>query len=239
MCRIVDADIEPPHPDGSFTSLADTANADRKGKKPVTSVPESSIGKERREADAALRMYDLASLTVANFLRAPLGHPAVGNLPICDPPLNIGQVSIRSAEEGPENSSSRCPGDGAPPIFDNSGILPATSNADPFGYMDTTPATTSSSSFTMPSRNSSLLSNLPAWQPIPQTHTSDRPPLNNPLHSSQLPLRVEVEPMYPHAFVTFGAGMRQKEIDTFTAEHKLEACYLTGHGDGIPYHVPL
>ena len=92
---------------------------------------------------------------------------------------------------------------------------------------------------TMPSRNSSLLSNLPAWQPIPQTHTSGRPPLNNPLHSSQLPLRVEVEPMYPHAFVTFGAGMRQKEIDTFTAEHKLEACYLTGHGDGIPYHVPL
>jgi hypothetical protein len=238
MCRIVDADIEPPHPDGSFTSLADIAYADRKGKKPVTSVPESTVGKERREADAALRMYDLASLTVANFLHAPLGHPD-GSLPIRGLPPNIEQTSIHSATEGPENRSSHGPGSDAPLSSDNSGTLPATSNADPFGYMDTTPATTSSSSFTMPSRNSLLLSNLPAWQQISQMHTSGRPPLNNPLHSSQLALRVEVEPMYPHAFVTFGAGMRQKEIDTFTAEHKLEARYLTGHGDGIPYHIPL
>jgi len=33
--------------------------------------------------------------------------------------------------------------------------------------------------------------------------------------------------------------MRQKEVDTFTAKNKLEATYLTGNGDGIPYHVPL
>ena len=55
----------------------------------------------------------------------------------------------------------------------------------------------------------------------------------------QMQIPVQAEPVHPHAYVTFGAGMRQKEIDIFTAQHKLEARYLTGDGDGIPYHVPL
>jgi hypothetical protein len=62
-----------------------------------------------------------------------------------------------------------------------------------------------------------------------------------------LDMQAQAEPVHPHAFVTFGAGMRQKEIDTFTAQHKLEANYASGaathagegDGDGIPYHVPL
>ena len=52
-------------------------------------------------------------------------------------------------------------------------------------------------------------------------------------------MSAHAEPLYTHAYVTFGAGMRQKEIDTFTAIEKLEARYITGRGDGIPYHVPL
>ncbi|TFK22570.1 hypothetical protein FA15DRAFT_513416 [Coprinopsis marcescibilis] len=59
------------------------------------------------------------------------------------------------------------------------------------------------------------------------------------LFGGQLSVPVQAEAIYPHAFVTFGAGMRQKEIDTFTAKNKLEARYITGHGDGIPYHVPF
>ena len=55
----------------------------------------------------------------------------------------------------------------------------------------------------------------------------------------QAAVPVHAEPIHPHAFVTFGAGMRQKEIDTFTAKEKLEARYISGSGDGIPYHVPL
>ena len=55
----------------------------------------------------------------------------------------------------------------------------------------------------------------------------------------QMQMLTQAEPIHPYAFVTFGAGMRQKEIDIFTAQHKLEARYLTGNGDGIPYHVPL
>ncbi|KAH6914077.1 hypothetical protein BKA70DRAFT_1260374 [Coprinopsis sp. MPI-PUGE-AT-0042] len=49
----------------------------------------------------------------------------------------------------------------------------------------------------------------------------------------------QAEAIYPHVFVTFGAGMRQKEIDNYTAAQKVEARYITGHGDGIPYHVPF
>jgi hypothetical protein len=55
----------------------------------------------------------------------------------------------------------------------------------------------------------------------------------------QIQIPAQAEPIHPHAYVTFGAGMRQKEIDIFTAQHKLEARYITGDGDGIPYHVPL
>ncbi|OBZ69704.1 hypothetical protein A0H81_10189 [Grifola frondosa] len=45
----------------------------------------------------------------------------------------------------------------------------------------------------------------------------------------------------PHAYVTLGAGMRQKEVDTYTAEHPLEGISgVTGdRQDGvIPYHLP-
>jgi hypothetical protein len=54
-----------------------------------------------------------------------------------------------------------------------------------------------------------------------------------------LNLASQAEPIYPNVYVTFGAGMRQKEIDTFTANHQLEARSLAGPNTTIPYHVPL
>ena len=47
------------------------------------------------------------------------------------------------------------------------------------------------------------------------------------------------EPIHKHAYVTFGAGMRQKEIDQYTAQNPLEGTSLTGEATHIPYHVPL
>jgi FAD/FMN-containing dehydrogenase len=47
------------------------------------------------------------------------------------------------------------------------------------------------------------------------------------------------EPIHPHAYVTFGAGMRQKEIDRYTAANPLEATSLSGMPTFVPYHVPL
>ena len=107
-------------------------------------------------------------------------------------------------------------------------------NADPFGYMNSSPAPCASYSVGEPPR-SLLLSNA-SIRPFIHNYTLDGLQ-SHPLVNSSLP--PQVEPIYPHAFVTFGAGMRQKEIDTFTAKHKLEARYTSGHGDGIPYHVPL
>lgn len=49
------------------------------------------------------------------------------------------------------------------------------------------------------------------------------------------------EPIHSHAYVTFGAGMRQKEVDLYTAEHPLEGISRVtgGREEGlVPYHVP-
>jgi hypothetical protein len=50
----------------------------------------------------------------------------------------------------------------------------------------------------------------------------------------------QVEPSHSHVYVTFGAGMRQKEIDTYTAKNPIEVRHASGNGSStIPYHVPL
>ncbi len=49
------------------------------------------------------------------------------------------------------------------------------------------------------------------------------------------------EPVHTHAYVTFGAGMRQKEVDLYTAEHPLEGISrVTGMREEglVPYHIP-
>ncbi|KAJ8489048.1 hypothetical protein ONZ51_g3158 [Trametes cubensis] len=49
-------------------------------------------------------------------------------------------------------------------------------------------------------------------------------------------------PVHPHAYVTFGAGMRQKEIDQYTADHPFEGTNtVTGSKEdaAVPYHVPM
>ena len=56
------------------------------------------------------------------------------------------------------------------------------------------------------------------------------PPLNH---------RPQPEPRYPHVYVTFGAGVLQKEIDMHTADNPVEAKESAGGMvEFIPYHVP-
>lgn len=51
--------------------------------------------------------------------------------------------------------------------------------------------------------------------------------------------RSQSEPRYPHAYVTFGAGVLQKEIDMYTADNPVEAKESANGTVGlIPYHVP-
>lgn len=83
-------------------------------------------------------------------------------------------------------------------------------NADPFGYIDTPPVHEQSSDIN------------PALPP-----------------SQALQYVSAVEPLHPHVYVTFGSGMRQKEVDMYTASHPVEARSLTGARTTSPYHVPL
>ncbi|KAF9649484.1 hypothetical protein BDM02DRAFT_3113707 [Thelephora ganbajun] len=63
------------------------------------------------------------------------------------------------------------------------------------------------------------------------------PPMN--WENSPLDHRPHAEPRYPHVYVTFGAGVLQKEIDMHTADNPLEAKEsANGTVELIPYHVP-
>lgn len=46
-------------------------------------------------------------------------------------------------------------------------------------------------------------------------------------------------PVYPHAYVTFGAGVNQKEIDLYTDSNKLPAKGPDGSLCNLAYHIPL
>jgi hypothetical protein len=107
--------------------------------------------------------------------------------------------------------------------------------ADPFGYLS--PSAISSSSIPPPTvmQSAPPASMFRSWGAIANmAPTATQMQMN-------VDMQAQAEPVHPHAFVTFGAGMRQKEIDTYTAQHKLEARYASGdaEADGIPYHVPL
>ncbi|KAF8171880.1 hypothetical protein BJ912DRAFT_994816 [Pholiota molesta] len=221
LSKLVEVDIEVPKEDGSFTSLRDVAPANSKGKMTLQNSA-ANTSKRRREEDINLRHYDSASHAVASFLRGPIPASTHSDGP---------SPSVRRRVDNPEmfaTSPSVSPTPSAP--NDQSD----TANANPFGYLDTPsnfppappPAALQSTYTTAPL--------LTSWGPVPDSVFASAPG-----DFGQVAVPAQAEPIHPHAFVTFGAGMRQKEIDTFTAKEKLEARYLTGSGDGIPYHVPF
>ena len=49
-------------------------------------------------------------------------------------------------------------------------------------------------------------------------------------------------PLHPHAYVTFGAGMNQKDVDIHTANDRLDGVDpVTGEARSaaVPYHIPM
>jgi hypothetical protein len=96
----------------------------------------------------------------------------------------------------------------------------APSLPDPFAYIDSTESPMTGVS--LPGR---LGTNL-IWD-------SDAALRAHPLYAGEVPSHLtRPVPPYTHAYVSFGAGAGQKDVDVFTAEHPLE--------DGnVPYHIPL
>lgn len=269
LSKLVEVDIEPPKEDGTFTSLSDVASANSKGKKPQQNASASAAKRRREDDANLRIYDSASQSVASFLRGPPFSNPELdGPSPnvrrrlqgpesstISIPPVRPGL----SAPSGPSASdlgvsfgsheqlaATPVAMPSAPPPAESTGVshsLPAGSfssnpanglaHADPFGYLDTKnfppppPPNVTQSSY----NSGSMLS---SWAPGLNSTFS-----NGPLSFGQIQLPAQAEPIYPHAYVTFGAGMRQKEIDTFTAKQKLEARYITGSGDGIPYHVPL
>ena len=101
--------------------------------------------------------------------------------------------------------------------------------SDPFGYMNAG----NSAFFTQPSNIT-----FPA---LSTTRTFGATLFHNPSLPSSASLHplTHTQPIHKHAYVSFGAGVRQKEVDTFTAANPIEGTSLSGPPGLIPYHVPL
>lgn len=267
LYKIADIDIEPPAADGSFTSIRDMPALGSKGKvkagPPLLDRSDAATSSKRRREDDHEMSYDLASATVSDFL-----HPGGSSAPFADrppatrrrlefaaPTLEVPQMSTYSAtsssSQNPSTTllSSNSLGSSIPvlsnllasnissmdgattdlalpsPLPDTSSKSPPclSSLDDPFSYLDDTsnnPAPPAASTSRLAQSMPNALFATPSF-----------------LESSTNILTYAM-PIYSHAFMTFGAGKRQKEIDQFSAANPLEAMSLAGGRGAVPYHVP-
>ncbi|KAJ7125360.1 hypothetical protein C8R44DRAFT_875169 [Mycena epipterygia] len=246
LSKLVDIDIEAPLPAGGYTSLREQDAANKL-------KDNGPSGKRRREEDSALRFYDSASQVVANFLRGP--YQAGWDMPQTvrrrvEEPVPPSEVRPRqistdsgdssgsddSANSDPERATSRSTAETStspdPPA--SRAVSRPVTGGDPFGYLNTP------SNFPVPAPPSVAQSAYnPRAGPDPWGPRSGTLIANSSLPPVPLNLALQAEPIYTHAYVTFGAGMRQKEVDTFTANHQLEARSLAGPNTTVPYHVPF
>lgn len=241
LSRIVQADIEPPKDDGTYTSIGDMPPPGAKGKeRAAPSISDiAPSGKRRRDDDAKLRIYISSSHSVETFLH-PSGtaepfRPSNrrrlddslqtdDSLPPTSPSPIIPSESTQS-ESASEYSTAftRSTPPTTPPPPSSESLSPSVA-ADPFGYLD----------------------DGPGQNPPPMPSTSrpvrflPRTMFASPafLASTQNMLTYAT-PIHSHAYVTFGAGMRQKEVDQFCAANPLEAQSLAGGRSAVPYHIPL
>ncbi|KAF4563042.1 hypothetical protein EYR40_007240 [Pleurotus pulmonarius] len=250
--KLVDIDIEPPKSDGSFTSLHDVASMHSKGKQAVGSMSTVSSGKRRREEDVELRNYDSASTVVAGFLKGPLDAsnetaepPAVRRrLEEAIPATSMSREISGESNDSTSTLSSSNSGDSNVSITSTAATsqAPASprdkrpseilSGGDPFGYLNTStsstpaPATTRQSAFSQPSFSS--------WASTSTTLLAN--PNSPPVGAGffQPPM-----PVHQQAFITFGSGLRQKEVDIFCAANPLDGASVMGVTGHVPYHVPF
>ena len=61
-------------------------------------------------------------------------------------------------------------------------------------------------------------------------------PANPTLSSEEVSLSTA---SVPYVYVTFGAGMGQKDVDNYMAEHPIPAQSVMGTASAIPYYIPL
>ena len=136
----------------------------------------------------------------------------------------------------PASTTSASSSNAAPFSFPTSGSsgFPSLSlsRPDPFAYMTATPT------LPLPEvRSRSTGGHAGGWDALTSAA------LNHPLLSGATAHdavgHLELQPEHKHAYVTFGAGVKQKAVDAYTAANPLPAVTLAGAPAVAPYHVPL
>ncbi|CAL1711629.1 unnamed protein product [Somion occarium] len=110
--------------------------------------------------------------------------------------------------------------------WQNSGVTVGAGPVRSYGPSGSPPAVRSSFGFRNPAFSGGFPSTSGAFS-LPTSHPVGGVTAADPIHS--------------HAYVTFGAGMRQKEVDLYTAENPLEGINrMTGENEQglVPYHIP-
>ncbi|KIK60801.1 hypothetical protein GYMLUDRAFT_73655 [Collybiopsis luxurians FD-317 M1] len=269
MSRIVDRDIEPPNEQGTYTSIRDMAQPNSKGKGPQTSTVPNPGKRRREDDDAlrdySAASADVAAFLqtpAATHLDAPPTHrrrlnsdnessravpssseretQTVADRPSVNPVVTSDSHTTSSSGSGTSSSSRSTPSDShddssrtTPSTDGNSSSAPF--NADPFGYIENQTNRGFSGGRTSNFYSTSRTPGSWTSNPIPSGSSVAITTAPNALHS----IPSQTRAIHPHAYVTFGAGMRQKEIDTFTASNPLRASSISGGEDRVPYHVPL
>ncbi|KAL4079098.1 hypothetical protein J3A83DRAFT_4356097 [Scleroderma citrinum] len=263
--RITQIEIEAPNEDGDFISIQDMPLPGDKGKDRTGPLVthRSWSGKRRREDDARLRDYSSASHLVEDFLHQEeeilpdasrptnrrrtdppfpfTGRAVLPQLSICSPGTSVANSAITSSAATsfpsipmlPSSSSytsnlsraiSFAPTSLPPPPASCVQASPSSAEADPFGYLEDGPC---QEPHAVPSTSRLV-------QSIPNSMFATPAFLYSPQN-----ILTYATPIHSHAFITFGAGMRQKEIDQYCAVNPLEALSLAGGRGAVPYHVPF
>ncbi|KAJ3864737.1 hypothetical protein EV359DRAFT_72860 [Lentinula novae-zelandiae] len=244
LSRIGDVDVEPPNEESSYTSIRDMAPSNSKGKKPEIAPSDVNPGKRRREEDDKLRKYHAASGSVAAFLQEPSRSDS--------PPPNVRRRLNESTEGSHDNISntnievvqSPTPDSNVEAsdaqnargahADDNTDSSNAPVDADPFGYLEERHPSGYSGRSNLQSTSRTLYD---SWGSGSRSAGSSLVITTAPAVLHSIPSQTQA--IHSHAYVTFGAGMRQKEIDTFTANNPLRAQSISGGQDTVPYHVPF
>jgi hypothetical protein len=204
----------------------------------------AASGKRRRDDDAKLRVYIGSSQSVQTLLQpTDTAEPfRPSNRQRLDASLQtddaLPQISasstilsesvpilpIENAFEQSTTLARSVPLTSPPPPPSQSLVFSPSVAADPFGYLDDGP-----SQGPPPTPSTSRLVRF-----LPGSMFASPAFL-----ASAQNMLTYATPIHAHAYVTFGAGMRQKEVDQFCAANPLEAQSLAGGRSAVPYHIPL
>ncbi|KAF9235248.1 hypothetical protein BU15DRAFT_89615 [Melanogaster broomeanus] len=203
--------------------IRDMPQPDNKGKKKAgTLIPDDISGgsehpSHRRRLDIPTTTLRPPQISTSNSMSS--SDP---NTPQSAPSFHssISMVSMQSASSFGASTAATAPP--SPPASPKPQDSPQSSAADPFGYLDDGPS------------QNSVPSTSRLAQSIPGSMFASPGFLDSP-HN----ILAYATPIHTHAYITFGAGMTQKEIDQFSAANPLEAHSLAGGRSAIPYHIPF